>query len=198
MIRDTASSAEELEENEKGLIARAAILKRWNVRNKHVLDIGAGLLAIIAARDFNCTVTTIDVAEDKLREVKHDVGAEGLAAQITVENEDATALSYSDGSFAVVISYGTLHHIEPADRMKLILEAHRVAKEMVIVAEVNADGFRKIHEFDDFTAVDLIWLESELNTLGDVDKYEGRLMNVYTLSFYKKEPVLRKSRTHRL
>jgi ubiquinone/menaquinone biosynthesis C-methylase UbiE len=191
MIRDTASSAEELEENEKGLIARAAILKRWNVRNKHILDIGAGLLAIIAARDFNCTVTTIDVSEDTLLGAKRDAESEGVAGQIFFEHEDATALSYSDGSFAVVVSYGTLHHIEPADRMKLILEARRVAKEMVIVAELNADGFRKIHEFDDFTAVDLTWLERELNTLGEVDKYEGRLMNVYTLSFYKKELVLR-------
>jgi cyclopropane fatty-acyl-phospholipid synthase-like methyltransferase len=182
MIRDTArSSAEELEENEKGLIARAAILKRWNVCNKHILDIGAGLLAIIAARDFNCTVTTIDVAEDKLREAKHDVEAEGLAAQITIVHEDAMALSYSDGSFDVVVSYGTLHHIEPANRMKLIIEARRVAKEMVIVAELNADGFKKIHEFDTFTAVDLTWLERELNSLGEVDKYQGRLMNVYIL-----------------
>ena len=73
MIGNTARSAgEELEENEKGLIARAEILRRWNVRTKTLLDIGAGLLAIIAARDFNCTVTTIDVAEDKLQEATHD------------------------------------------------------------------------------------------------------------------------------
>jgi ubiquinone/menaquinone biosynthesis C-methylase UbiE len=179
-----------MEENEKGLIARAAILKRWNVRNKHILDIGAGPLTIIAARDFNCTVTTIDVSEDALLEVKRDAESEGVGGEIFFEHEDATGLSYADGSFAVVISYGVLHHIKPENRKKLLLEACRVAKEMVIVAELNADGFKKIHEFDAFTAVDLTWLESELNALGDIDKYQGRLMNVYTLSFYKKESVL--------
>lgn len=184
MIGDTArSSDEELRENEKGLIARAEILRRWNVRTKTVLDIGAGLLSVIAAHEFNCTVTTIDVSEDKLREVTHDAELEGLGAQITVEHGDATALSYPDRSFEVVIIYGTLHHIEPLKRTQCIHEVARVAKELVIIAEMNADGFRTIHEFDEFTPVDLDWLERAIHPLGDVEKYQGRLMNVYTLSF---------------
>ncbi len=187
MLSDaTRSSNDELTEDEKGLVDRAAILKRWNVRNKHLLDLGVGPLAIIAARDFNCRVTTIDTSDGALLEAKREAEREGLAGEITVEREDATALTYQDNSFEVVVSYGVLHHIKPVSRKQFILEAYRVAKEMVIVAELNADGFREIHEFDAFTAVDLTWLERELNALGDVERYQGRLMNVYALSFYKK------------
>jgi ubiquinone/menaquinone biosynthesis C-methylase UbiE len=203
MLSDAArSSDDELTEDEKGLVDRAAILKRWNVRNKHLLDIGVGPLAIIAARDFKCHVTTIDTSDGALLDAQREAEREGLAREITVEREDATSLTYQDNSFEVVVSYGVLHHIAPKRRMQFILEVYRVAKEIVIIAELNADGFRKIHEFDDFTAVDLTWLERELNTLGDVDKYQGRLMDAYALSFYKKTgtktPFLKKKATHEI
>ena len=173
---------ERLKEDEKGRIERSEILRRWNVRNKTVLDIGAGPLAIIAARDFKCTVTSIDVAEDKLREAEQDVETEGLAAQITVEYGDATELLYPDRTFDAVISYGALHHVAMERRKKFIQEIRRVAKEMVIVVELNARGFKHIHEFDEFTPVDLNWLERTMHPLGNVEKYQGQLMNVYALS----------------
>lgn len=170
---------ERLKEDEEGRIERAEILRRWGVRDKHLLDIGVGQLAIIAARDFNCTVTSIDVAEDKLEEAERDAETEGLAAKITVEHGDATELSYPDKSFEVVISYGALHHIAMESRKKFIQEIRRVAKEKVIVVELNAQGFKHIHEFDDFTAVDLDWLERTLKAQGDVEIYKGTLMTVY-------------------
>ena len=176
-----------MKEDSEGLIERAEILTRWDVRNKHVLDIGAGPLAIIAARDFNCVVTNIDISEDALITAKRDAEKEGLVGQITFEKGDATALSYPDRSFDVVISYGVLHHVALSRRIKFIQEVCRVAKEMVIVVELNAYGFRKIHEFDDFTAVDLNWLERALKATGNVDTYQGRLMNVYTLFLFPKE-----------
>ncbi|MHC1600232.1 MAG: class I SAM-dependent methyltransferase [Candidatus Methanospirareceae archaeon] len=184
-----------MKEDSEGLIERAEILTRWNVRNKHVLDIGAGPLAIIAARDFNCNVTNIDISEDALITAKRDAEQEGLVGQIRFEKGDATALSYPDRSFDVVISYGVLHHVALSRRMKFLQEVCRVAKEMVIVVELNADGFKQFHAFSNFTAVDPNWLEQALKSLGEVEVYQGTLMDVYTLSFYKKEPVLRKSRT---
>ena len=184
-----------MKENSEGLIERAEILTRWDVRNKHVLDIGAGPLAIIAARDFNCVVTNIDISEDALITAKRDAEKEGLVGQITFEHGDATALSYPNRSFDVVISYGVLHHVALSRRMMFLQEVCRVAKEMVIVVELNMEGFEKIHAGSSFTAVDLNWLERALKAFGDIDTYIGTLMNVYTLSFYKKEPVLRKSRT---
>ena len=103
---------ERLKEDSEGLIERAEILKRWEIRNKIVLDIGAGPLAIIAARDFNCTVTNIDISEDAFSDVKRDAEREGVTDRITFERVDATSLSYPDDCFDVVISYGALHHIE--------------------------------------------------------------------------------------
>jgi len=180
---------ERLKEDEEGRIERAEILKWWGVRDKHVLDIGVGKLAIIAARDFNCSVTTIDVSEDKLQDAKRDAEMEGLEEKITVEHGDATELSYPDDSFDVVISYGALHHVAIESRNKFIQEIRRVAKERVIVVELNAKGFKHIHEFDDFTAVDLDWLERTLKAFEEVDIYKGTLMHVYALPFKLLEKV---------
>jgi ubiquinone/menaquinone biosynthesis C-methylase UbiE len=170
---------ERLEEDAEGLIERAEILKRCKVENKTVLDIGAGPLAVIAARDFHCTVTNIDISEDALRDAKRD--SEEEAERITFEICDATSLSYQDRSFDVVISYAVLHHIEVDKRRKFIQEVYRVAKEKCIIAEFTSEGFDKIHAVSDFKAVDLEWLERELDSLGEVDKYSGTLMNVYAL-----------------
>jgi ubiquinone/menaquinone biosynthesis C-methylase UbiE len=172
-----------LEEDAEGLIERAEILKRWAVENKSVLDIGAGPLAVIAARDFHCMVTNIDISEDALMDAKRD--SEDETERITFEIGDATSLSYPDRSFDVVISYGVLHHIEVDKRRKFIQEAYRVAKEKCIIAEFTSEGFDKIHAVSDFKAVDLEWLERELNSLGEVDKYTGMLMNVYVLFIRK-------------
>ena len=140
-------------------------------------------MAIIAARDFACRVTTIDVSKEAVCEAQREVEREGLSDIITVEQADATALPYSDRSFEMVIGFGVLHHIEPLKRLSLIHEAARVASEAVILVELNAAGFKKIHEFDEYTPVDLAWLEQALKTGGAVEQYEGRLMNVYVLSF---------------
>ena len=173
---------ERLKEDAEGLIERAEILKRWAVEDKTVLDIGAGPLAVIAARDFHCTVTNIDISEDALRDAERDSESE----RITFEIGDATSLSYPDRSFDVVISYGVLHHIEVDERRKFIQEVYRVAKEKCIIAEFTSEGFDKIHAVSDFKAVDLEWLERELNSLGEVDKYLGTVMKVYVL--LKKKP----------
>ena len=174
-----------LKEDAEGLIERAEILKRWKVEDKTVLDIGAGPLATIAARDFHCSVTNIDISEDALMAAKRD--AEDEAERITFEIGDATSLSYPDRSFDVVISYAVLHHIELDKRRKFIQEVYRVSKEKCIIAEFTSEGFDKIHAVSDFKAVDLEWLERELNSLGEVDKYSGTLMKVYTLFLFTKE-----------
>jgi ubiquinone/menaquinone biosynthesis C-methylase UbiE len=177
---------EKLKEDAEGLIERAEILRWGNVNNKVLLDVGAGPLAIIAARDFNCTVTNIDVSEDALVDTKRDAEKEGLAEQIVFEHGDATSLSYPNGSFDVVICYGTLHHIEPEGRRKCLHELHRVAKEKVIVVEFTPEGFAEFHAFSSYKHVDLDWLELELNSLGEVETYSGTLMNVYTLKLLEK------------
>nr|AAU82426.1 hypothetical protein GZ17C7_45 [uncultured archaeon GZfos17C7]AAU83635.1 hypothetical protein GZ32E4_42 [uncultured archaeon GZfos32E4] len=177
---------EKLKEDAEGLIERAEILRWWEVNNKVLLDVGAGPLAIIAARDFNCKVTNIDVSEDALVDAKRDAENEGLAEQIIFEHEDATSLSYPNSRFDVVICYGVLHHIKPEGRRKCLHELHRVAKEKVIIAEFTPEGFAEFHAFSSYKHVDLDWLELELNSLGEVETYSGTLMNVYTLKLLEK------------
>ena len=99
-----------MKEDAEGLIKREEILKHSGLRGKHILDIGAGPLSIIAARDFNCRVTNIDISESALRDAKRDAESEGVADRITYELGDATSLRYADASFDAVISYGALHH----------------------------------------------------------------------------------------
>jgi hypothetical protein len=66
-------------------------------------------------------------------------------------------------------------------RRKFSQDAHRVAKEKVIVAELTPGGIEKLHAFRNFKAVDLNWLERVLDSLGEVDAYWGTLMMVYVL-----------------
>ena len=177
---------EKLKEDAENLIERVEILRWGEVTNKVLLDVGAGPLAVIAARDFNCKVTNIDVSEDALADAKRDAEKEGLAEQIVFEHGDAASLSYPNGSFDVVICYGALHHIEPERRRKCLHELHRVAKEKVIIVEFTPEGFAKFHAFGSYKHVDLDWLEHELNLLGEVETYSGTLMNVYTLKLLEK------------
>lgn len=80
------------------LRARTDVLAKSRIRNNTILDIGAGPLATIAARDFNCKVTSIDISEEKLDLAKKDALKEGVG-NIKFEQEDATNLSYEDNTF---------------------------------------------------------------------------------------------------
>ncbi len=168
-----------MKENPNGLAERAEILGKGKVRNKTLLDIGKGPLAIIAARDFNYQVTNIDVSEEALKEGQKEAKREGLEQKIHFEKEDATNLSYQDNTFDVVTSYCALHHNPLDKREGFIRETYRVAKEKVIISELTEVGFKQRHYFSEYVPVDLNWLEKELNSLGKVEKYPGKMMNVY-------------------
>ena len=168
-----------MKEDLNGLIKRAEILEKYGVKNKTLLDIGAGPLATIEARDFNCQVTSIDISEAELKEAIKEAVREKVGQKIKFEKADATDLPYPVNHFDVVISYGALHHISLQKRKKFIQEVSRVAKEKIIIVELNQAGFKHLHSFDNYQLVDLDWLEKELNSLGKTEKYLGKLMNVY-------------------
>jgi len=160
------------------LYDRKKLLEIGKVKSKTLLDVGVGELAIIAAKDFNCCITSIDVDQDKLEEAKQDIIKEKLENKIHIEKQDATNLSYSDNKFDISISYCALHHTSIEKREKFISELYRVSKEKIIIAEFNKLGFP--HSEDEHKRVDLNWLEKKLNLLSlKVDKYQGKEMNVY-------------------
>jgi ubiquinone/menaquinone biosynthesis C-methylase UbiE len=156
---------------------RVEVLEKGRVRNKTLLDIGVGSLSFIATRNFNCRVTNIDISKQALREAEEEARIEKL--NIKFECTDATNLPYEDNTFDIVISYAALHHIDVAKRKDFVCETYRVAREKLIIAEYNKMGFNQVHSMDNYKAVDLDWLEKELNILGSVEKYFYKLLNIY-------------------
>jgi len=160
-------------------IDRKKLLEIGNLKNKKILDIGAGELALVAARDFNCDVTTIDLSQEKLDEQRQNLIKENYKGKIKLELGDAIELKYSNSSFDVSISYCALHHISLSKRKNFISELCRVSKEKVIIAEFTEKGFPHKNEYK---IVDLEWLEKELNDYGHVKKHESINKNIYICS----------------
>ncbi len=149
---------------------RKNFLEKSDICGKKILDIGTGPLALLAARDFGCSVTSIDIDKLKLDEFKRISENEGLDISFMVA--DALSLPFSDEEFDAVLCFGAIHHIDASARESFLYELFRVAKEKLAVLEFNQEGFYRIHSEDDFERVDLRWLERELNSLGDVEKIE--------------------------
>ncbi|QYZ77969.1 class I SAM-dependent methyltransferase [Methanofollis formosanus] len=145
---------------------RRALLRLAGVEGREVLDIGAGTLTLIAASEYDCFVTSIDIDTGRLKETERLAGEEGVAEKISFEEADAAALPYEDESFDIGICFGALHHMEPAIRGAVLSELARVSYEKFVVAEFNETGFAELHGDDDLEPVDLAWLEEELAALG--------------------------------
>jgi len=158
---------------------RTDVLEKSRIRNKTILDIGAGPLAIIAARDFDCRVTSIDISESELKNAKEDAVQSEVSEKIKLEQEDATNLSYEDNTFDAVISYCALHHIPVNKRSNFIQELFRVAKEKIIIVDLNENGFKQIHSNDDYKRVDFNVLENELNLLCKYKIFKIEDKNIY-------------------
>jgi len=156
---------------------RTKILEMGKVKYKTLLDIGVGSLATIAAKNFYCNVTSIDINMGALKKAKEEALGEGLTEKIKFELEDATNLSYPSNKFDIAISYCALHHVLLKKRREFIYELYRVSKEKIIIAEFNEYGFP--HTKNEYNIVDLNWLEKKLKDLGKTEKYLGKNMNVY-------------------
>ncbi len=158
---------------------RRKLLLTAKIKNKTLLDLGTGPLAFIAARDFNCSVTSIDISEERIRTVQEEYSDIKLRKKIIFEIRDATNLSYKDNSFDAAIGFAILHHIDPDSRIRLIKEAYRVSKEKIVFADFNTEGFKHIHPDGNYIPVDFRLLETILNNMGAVQKYTDDLMNIY-------------------
>lgn len=107
--------------------------------NETVLDIGTGrgLLMIGAAKKLTTGLSTgIDIwnAEDltnnKIDNTLGNAVLEGVKDKVDIKNENATRMSFADGTFDVVLSNLCLHNIyNAADRKKACQEIGRVLKQ---------------------------------------------------------------------
>ena len=158
---------------------RKQVLKLGDVNDKALLDVGGGPLAVIAARDFNCRVTTIDISARALESAHQEAVQAGLEERIKFSQQDATDLGWPENSFAIAISYAALHHVPVLRRERFLQELFRVARERIIIAEYTSSEFKRIHPGGEYESVDLQWLENSLRRLGKTERHRGDQMNVY-------------------
>lgn len=164
---------------EEGLKLRRKVLELADIENQKIIDIGAGPLSIIAAKDFNCTVTSVDIDREKIEVWREKSENEGVSDRIKFEEEDATGLSYPDDAFDAGICFGALHHIPQEKRDKVISEILRVSRERFILSEFTVEGFLEIHTPDEFEPVDLGHLEKILKQTGDLKVIPLEKMMIY-------------------
>jgi len=95
---------------------------------KRVLDYacGFGHFAIYYALTGAGQVDGFDIAEAAIARGKERVDAQGLSPQVTLTAMDASALSYPDDTFDMIIGHGVIHHVIKYPHV--FEEMHRVLK----------------------------------------------------------------------
>jgi len=165
--------------DEDRIARRRRILDTACVGNGSFLDVGAGPLGLIAAKEYGCTVTTIDNSEEKIREVSEEASKQGVSVKF--ELGDASRMPYPDSFFDYVVCLGTLHHVPVSLRQAVVKECLRTAGKKAVFAEYTKEGFGRIHPEGEHEAVDIKWLEDCLGSLGSFKKKELGDMNVYVM-----------------
>ena len=166
---------------------RTESLRISNIKNKNILDIGAGegYLAILAAKNFNCDVTTIDISKEKINTAKRNAKKEGVLDKIKFKLCNALDIPFKKNSYDISVSFNALHH-NKSDYKKIIQEMFRVAKEKIVVTELNKTG---AHVFDEYIhiggnhkemMISLEDIEQELNHYSKkVKRLDRKLMSTF-------------------
>ena len=105
-----------------------------------VLDVGAGagdvgraLLRAAARTGRRMHVTCLDRSETMLQIARKRAGA---TPGLDFVNGDGTALAFADAAFDAVTCTLALHHFEPNAAVRLLAELRRVARRVVLVADL--------------------------------------------------------------
>lgn len=127
--------------------------------NENVLDVGVGkgILAIAVAKKLkngSGKVTAIDIwnTEDIMDKTKYyvnqNIELEGVSDKVKVKTQNASALSFKDESFDVILSKQCIHNIESAQERKMAIEEMiRVLKpggKLIISDSMYVDEYEKI------------------------------------------------------
>ncbi|MEC7490331.1 MAG: methyltransferase domain-containing protein [Pseudomonadota bacterium] len=115
--------------------------------NSQVLDVGSGVggPALYLAEKTGCRVTGVDIIEWNVEEANKRSSLRGLAHKVGFQVGDATALSFADAYFDVVLSQDAWCHV--VDKRRVVAEAVRTLRPGGYVA------------FTDW--VELAWMDPE-------------------------------------
>lgn len=102
------------------------LVHRWKeAGRRRILDLGCGLgrhALLFAANGFQ--VTALDSSASGLRRLARTAVERGLA--IDTVQADLTRLPFADGSFAAVLAYHSIYHVDSPGMSAAIDELHRV------------------------------------------------------------------------
>ena len=100
-----------------------------NLSNTRVLDVGSGLggLAFYLAKEYNCTVSGLEINEEMIQEAVKRIPS-SLASNVSFHHySDFSKLSFKSSHFDIICSKGTLVHVN--DKGTLFKELHRLLKD---------------------------------------------------------------------
>jgi ubiquinone/menaquinone biosynthesis C-methylase UbiE len=130
--------------------ARNFILAKAKLSKGRVLEVGTGkghLAIVLAKKGFQ--FTSIDLDRKAQRIAKIILKSSGLEKLATLKIMDAERLRFPDNHFDSVISVNFIHHAK--NPTKCIKEMVRVAREKLVIADLNKRGERimeKVHALD--------------------------------------------------
>lgn len=87
-----------------------------------------GTTTVELVKRFHCHVTAIDLNADVLPKTKENIARNNIEEYVTVEQGDATNLSYPDNSFDVVINEAMLTMLSDQQKASAVKEYARVLK----------------------------------------------------------------------
>lgn len=165
---------------------RTETLRLANIKNKNILDVGTGKghLAILAAKNFDCSITSIDISEDQINIAKLNAKKEGVLDKIKFRLNNAINIPFKEKSFDVAISYNGLHHCK-GNYKKIVKEMFRVAKDKVVITELNEMGVRIFDEYlhpeknHKEMSINLKELEDNLKKYSNVKRLDRKLMSTF-------------------
>jgi len=110
------------------------LIKTYLIKNERIIDIGAGL----------CTIDKI-LLEKGYKLTPIDIKDLSLYENIKPLVYDGKIIPFKDKSFDVALILTVLHHI--SNPIKIIKEAKRVARRIIIVEDIYKNNFQKLLTF---------------------------------------------------
>jgi ubiquinone/menaquinone biosynthesis C-methylase UbiE len=113
---------------------------------EQVLDLGCGtgLLSLKLLRAADCRVVGADSSPAMLDIFKRKIDELGLAGRVSLRNADARSLPFEKGSFDVVASTVTLHHV--VDKAAVIRRLHGLLRPggRFVLGDLDVDAHGKL------------------------------------------------------